>query len=170
MRRIAILGSVVAAVSLTVASPAVADQPVMFTETQTVTTPSSFNFTCVPYGYSFYTRATFTVERRSIQFYERSTLVKEIRHIDFEGTLYPSDDLSKTVPYAGKWTSTAYPLDDLVVHTGLFRYSRADGSGLIALNAGRTEQKFTAPFSIFSDKGPTAVEWQAAVCAYLAAA
>jgi hypothetical protein len=170
MRPIAALVAAVAATSLVAASPAAADQPVMFTETQTVSTPSSFNFTCVPHGYAFFTRATFAVERRYIQFYEGSTLVKEIRHIDFAGTLYRSDDLSKTIPYAGKWTSTLYPIDDLVVHTGLFRYSHADGSGLIVLNAGRTLQKATAPLTIHSDTGPTANEWQAAVCAYLAAA
>ena len=170
MFRIAVIAATVSAVSLLAASSAAASEPVMFSEMQTVTTPSSFNFTCVPYGYGFFTRATFTVERRYIQFYEGSTLVKEIRHIDFEGTLYRSDDLSKTIPYAGKWTGTTYPLEDLVVNTGLFRYSHDDGSGLIVLNAGRTEQKATPPGTIFSDTGPTAAEWQAGVCAYLAAA
>ena len=170
MRRITKLVGAAAAAALVAVAPAVAEQPVMFAESQVVTTPSSFNFTCTPYGYAFYTRATFAVERRYIQFYEEATLVKEIRHIDFEGTLYRSDDLAKTIPYAGKWTSTMYPLEDLVVHTGLFRYSHGDGSGLIVLNAGRTEQKLTAPFTIDSDTGPTASEWQAGVCAYLAAA
>jgi hypothetical protein len=170
MHRLAFLAAVASAVSLVAVAPAAAEQPVMFTESQVVTTPSSFNFTCVPYGYAFFTRATFAVERRYIQFYEGATLVKEIRHIDFEGTLYRSDDLAKTIPYAGKWTSTMYALEDLVVHTGLFRYSHDDGSGLIVLNAGRTEQKLTAPSTIYSDTGPTATEWQAGICAYLAAA
>ena len=160
--------ALVAACSALVAAPtASAEQPVMVIEKLTQSTPG-FNITCVPYGYTFTALATFTVERRYIQFYEGTTLAKEIRHIDFEGTLYRSDDLSKTIPYAGEWTSTLHPLEDLVVHTGLFRYSHDDGSGLIVLNAGRTEQKATAPGTIYSDTGPTADEWRAGVCAYLA--
>lgn len=149
------------------AATASANAPVIFTQTATVTTPSP-NIACTPYGYSFNTLATFTVTRHYIQFYDGSTLVKEIRHIDFTGTLYRSDDLSKTVPYAGKWTRTLDGAANTVTSTGLFRYSHQDGSGLVALDAGRTVQDATT-FDTLSDTGPTQTEWQMAVCAYLAA-
>ena len=145
-----------------------ADAPVNFTTTLTVTTPSP-NISCTPYGYSFDTLATFTVTRHYIQFYDGSTLVKEIRHIDFTGTLYRSDDLTKTIPYAGKWTRTTDFAANTATSTGLFRYSHPDGSGMVALDAGRTVQDATTN-ATFSDTGPTQIEWQMGVCAYLAAA
>ncbi len=162
------LAILVAGAALISAPTARAEQPVMFTIPLIQSTPI-FNFSCVRHGYSFTTLATFTVERRYIQFYEGATLVKEIRHVRFTGTLYRSDDLSKTIPYAGAWTRTAYPLENLAVNTGLFRYSHPDGSGMVALDAGRTEQLASPPFTIFEDTGPTQVEWQQGVCAYLAA-
>ena len=153
---------------LAFAATASADAPLNFTQTLTVTTPSP-NISCKPYGYSFDTLATFTVTRHYLQFYDGSTLVKEIRHIDFTGTLYRSDDLTKTIPYAGKWTRTTDFVANTATSTGLFRYSHPDGSGMVALDAGRTVQDATTN-ATFSDTGPTQVEWQMGVCAYLAAA
>jgi hypothetical protein len=153
---------------LAFAATASADAPVNFTQTLTVNTPG-FNFSCKPYGYGFDTLATFTVTRHYIQFYDGSTLVKEIRHIDFTGTLYRSDDLTKTIPYAGKWTRTTDVAANTATSTGLFRYSHPDGSGMVALDAGRTVQDATTNNTL-SDTGPTQVEWQLGVCAYLAAA
>jgi hypothetical protein len=156
------------ALPLAFATGASASAPVIFTETLTVTNPS-FNFACTPYGYSFDTLATFTVTRHFIQFYDdNGNLVKEIRHIDFAGTLYRSDDLSKTIPYAGNWTRTIDVAANTVTSTGLFRYSHPDGSGMVALDAGRTVQDATT-FATESDTGPTQIEWQMGVCAYLAA-
>jgi hypothetical protein len=145
-----------------------ANAPVIFTQTLTVTTPSP-NISCTAYGYTFDTLATFTVTRHFIQFYDDSgNLVKEIRQIDFTGTLYRTDDLSKTIPYAGTWTRTLDVAANTVTSTGLFRYSHPDGSGMVALDAGRTVQDATT-FDTHSDTGPTQTEWQMAVCAYLAA-
>ena len=163
-----VIASIVAALAVIVVPTAAADRPEMFTERLTVTTPG-FNFSCVPYGYSFNALATFTVERRYIRFYDASgRLVKEIRHIDFDGTLYRSDDLSKTIPYAGKWTRTLDVGAGTVANTGLFRYSRADGSGTVRLDAGRTVTAASPPFAVHEDTGPTQDEWRQGVCEYLA--
>ena len=167
MHKLTILAAVAAA-ALCAATAAQADAPVIFTESLTVTTPSQ-NISCRPYGYAFDTLATFTVDRHYVQFYDGSTLVKEIRHIDFTGTLYRSDDLSKTIPYAGIWTRTWDVAANTVTTTGLFRYSHPDGTGMVALDAGRTVSTGPPDFTLLQDTGPTQVEWQQAVCAYLAA-
>jgi hypothetical protein len=166
MRRLLVLLSF-ALLPLVFAATASADAPVIFTQTLTVSTPSP-NIACTPYGYSFNTLATFTVTRHFIQFYDGSTLVKEIRHIDFTGTLYRTDDFSKTIPYAGNWTRTLDVTANTVTSTGLFRYSHPDGSGMVALDAGRTVQD-ASTFATLSDTGPTQIDWQMGVCAYLAA-
>jgi hypothetical protein len=166
MRRLLVLLSF-ALMACAFAGTASADGPVIFTQTLTVSTPSP-NIACTPYGYSFNTLATFTVTRHFIQFYDGSTLVKEIRHIDFTGTLYRTDDLSKTIPYAGNWTRTFDLATNTVTNAGLFRYSHPDGSGMVALDAGLTVQDATT-FATLSDTGPTQTEWQMAVCSYLAA-
>ena len=145
-----------------------ASAPVIFTQELNQTTPVP-NISCTTYGYSFNTLATFDVVRHYIQFYDDSgNLTKEIRHIDFTGTLYRSDDLSKTIPYAGNWTRTLDVAANTVTSTGLFRYSHPDGSGMVSLDAGRTVQDATT-FDTLSDTGPTQTEWQMGVCAYLAA-
>lgn len=167
MRKLLVLLSF-ALLPLAFAATASANAPLNFTQTLTVTTPGP-NISCKPYGYSFNTLATFTVTRHYIQFYDGSTLVKEIRHIDFTGTLYRSDDLTKRIPYAGRWTRTLDVAANTVTSTGLFRYSHPDGSGMVALDAGRTVQDATT-FNTLSDTGPTQIEWQMGVCAYLAAA
>lgn len=167
MRKLTIV-TTVAIAALGAATAARADAPVIFTESLTVTTPSQ-NISCRPYGYSFDTLATFTVNRHFVQFYDGSTLVKEIRQIDFSGTLYRSDDLSKTVPYAGRWTRTWDVAANTVTSTGLFRYSHPDGTGMLAFDAGRTVTTGPPGFTLLSDTGPTQVEWQQGVCAYLAA-
>ena len=150
------------------ANSASASAPVIFTQELNQTTPVP-NISCTTYGYSFNTLATFDVVRHYIQFYDDSgNLTKEIRHIDFTGTLYPSDDLSKTIPYAGNWTRTLDVAANTVTSTGLFRYSHPDGSGMVSLDAGRTVQDATT-FDTLSDTGPTQTEWQMGVCAYLAA-
>jgi hypothetical protein len=167
LKRIALLISVAAALAL--AASASASAPVMFSDELNQTTPVP-NISCTAYGYGFDTLATFDVNRSYIQFYDSSgNLVKEIRHVKFTGTLYRTDDLSKTIPYAGNWTRTLDVAANTVVSTGLFRYSHTDGSAMITLDAGRTVQDATT-FDTLSDTGPTQIEWQQAVCAYLAAA
>jgi len=162
------VAAVCALATLGLAAFASASAPVIFTQELTVNTPSP-NISCKAYGYGFDTLATFHVVRHYIQFYDDSgNLVKEIRHIDFTGTLYRTDNLSKTVPYAGNWTRTLDVAANTVVSTGLFRYSHADGSGMVSLDAGRTVQDATTSDTL-SDTGPTQIEWQQAVCAYLAA-
>jgi hypothetical protein len=166
MKKVVLLAAVVAGLAL--AATASASAPVIFTQELVVTTPSP-NIPCTPFGYSFDTVATFDVVRHYIQFYDDAgNLVKEIRHIDFTGTLYRTDDMSKTIPYAGNWTRTMDVAANTVVSTGLFRYSHPDGSGMVTLDAGRTVQNGTT-FETLSDTGPTQIEWQQAVCAYLAA-
>ena len=157
----------IAALGMFGATPltAAAAGPVFVTQTRTVSTPSP-NFSCRPYGDSFDVLATFTVELDSIQFYEGSTLVKEIRHVDFTGTLYRSDDLSKTIPYAGKFTRTFDTATNTITITGLSAYTHPDVSGMFAVDPGRT---VVNPPTLISDTGPTRIEWQMAVCAALAA-
>ena len=138
--------------------------PVISTRTITVSSPSP-SISCRPYGYSFGTLATFTAEFHLIQFFEGTTLVNEINHIDTTGTLYRSDDLSKTIPYGANLTRTFDPSANTITITGLFRYSHPDGRGMVALDAGRT---LVVPPTVISDTGPTMVEWQMAVCAALA--
>jgi hypothetical protein len=167
MRRLLVLLSLVV-VPLAFAATASASAPVISTVEINQTTPVP-NISCTAYGYSFDTLATFDVVRRSISFYDGSgNLTKEIRHVDFTGTLYRTDDMSKTIPYAGIWTRTLDVAANTVVSAGLFRYSHPDGSGMVSLDAGRTVQDATT-FDTLSDTGPTQVEWQQAVCAYLAA-
>jgi predicted nucleic acid-binding Zn ribbon protein len=126
------LSIVIALASLAFAGVATAagEQPDMFEETVTASTPT-FNFSCTPYGYSYDMVATFTVTRRYIRFYENGALVKEIRHVHFKGTLYRSDDRSRTIPYAGTWTVTTDVAANTATNTGLFRYSHPDGSGMV---------------------------------------
>ena len=161
--------TVAAALTLAaLAASASASAPVIFTQELTVTTPSP-NISCKAFGYAFDTLATFHVVRHYIQFYDDSgNLVREIRHVDFTGTLYRTDDLSKTIPYAGNWTRTTDVAANTAVSTGLFRYSHPDGSGMASLDAGRTVQNATTNDTLI-DTGPTQIEWQQAVCAYLAA-
>src|SRR5580765_1872485 len=125
-----LLTGVVVVASLTFVGTAAADPPVQFSDSATQSTPVP-NISCSPFGYAFGALSTFQVERRYTQFYDGATLVKEIRHIKFDGTLYRSDDLTKTIPYAGTWTRTWYPLENMVVNTGLFRYSHPDGTGMV---------------------------------------
>jgi hypothetical protein len=166
MKRLALLATIIAA--LAVVTSASASGPVISTTELNQTTPVP-NVSCSDYGYSFDTLATFDVVRRNIDFYDTSgNLVKEIRHVDFTGTLFRTDDLSKTIPYAGTWTRTLDVAANTVVNTGLFRYSHLDGSGMISLDAGRTVQDATT-FDTLSDTGPTGIEWEQGVCAYLAA-
>ncbi len=157
----------IAALGMFGATPltAAAAGPVFFTQTRTVSTPSP-NFSCRPYGDSFNVLATFSVEADYIQFFAGSTLIKEIRHVDFTGTLYRSDDLSKTIPYAGKFTRTFDPATNTITITGLSAYTHPDGSGMLAVDPGRT---VVNPPTVISDTGPTRIEWQMAVCAALAA-
>lgn len=163
----ALLGAI--ALTLVLAATAVASAPVVSTTTFTVSTPE-LNFECGPYGYGFDVLSTFTVTRRSIQFYDESgNLAKEIRHVKFSGTLYRSDDLTKTIPYAGTWTRTLDVAANTVTNTGLMRYSHPDGSGMVTLDPGRTVFDASS-FATPTDTGPTNADWQSGVCAYLARA
>jgi hypothetical protein len=169
MRRfIAVALSAVAALAF--AGTAAADPPTIFTEPTLTVSEPQLNFSCVPHGYTFDVLSTFSVERHFIQFFEGGALVKEIRHISFEGTLYRSDDLTKTIPYAGKSTRTYRVAANLVVNTGLVRYSHPDGSGMVALDPGRTVLTWPPPPIVLADTGPTGPEWEQGVCSYLSQA
>ena len=165
MRKLSV--AIALAASLAFAGVASADQPVMFEETVTSSNPT-FNFSCTPYGYSYDMLATFTVTRRYTRFYEGGALVREIRHVHFEGTLYRSDDHSRTIPYAGTWTITTDVAANTATNTGLFRYSHPDGSGMATLNAGRMVQTATPPIVTISDTAQLATEWREEVCAFVA--
>src|SRR4051794_15609205 len=97
-------GVLVAAVALTLAltATASASAPVITTTTFTVPTPdpNEVNFGCAAYGYGFDVLSSFTVTRHSIKFFDAAgNLKREIRHVQFNGTLYRSDNLSKTIPF-----------------------------------------------------------------------
>jgi len=166
-RLVALLGAV--ALALVVSATALAAGPQIVTATVTVSTPEP-NFECSPYGRNFAALSTFTVTRRAIQFSDSSgNLTKEIRHIHFSGTLYRSDDLTKTIPYAGNWTRTFDVAANTVTNTGLLRYSHPDGSGMVALDAGKSVLDLST-FTTVTDTGSTDAEWQRGVCDYLAGA
>jgi hypothetical protein len=151
---------------------ALADAP---THTDTVVTvgvpdPSRPYPVCTKYGYSFVGLPTFTVERRATLFYDdNGSLVKEIRHVDFNGLVHKSTDLSVTVPYAASYTFTRNIADGTGTITGLFRVSHPDGGGVVAMSAGRQVIDLaTGDVLDFSGNfAPT--EWEQAACAYLAA-
>jgi hypothetical protein len=171
MRKLLMLSSV-ALVSLAVAGAALAAGPTITTTTISVTTPdpNEVNFSCRPYGYDFEVLSTFTVTRRSIQFSDDSGhLVKEIRHVDFTGTLYRSNDLSKTIPYAGSFTRTLDTIADTVTTSGLVRYSHPDGAGIVALAPGHVVVS-ASTFDLITEAGISGAVWEAGVCAYLATA
>ena len=172
MAATALVGAIV--LTLALATAASASPPVIFTATLTVPDPdpNDVNFECGPYGYAFDVLSSFTVTRHFVQFYDTAgNLTKEIRHIQFTGTLYRSDDLSKTIPYAGNWTRTMTVAGDTVTVTnaGLGRYSHPNGSGMVALDAGLTI--FQLPeFEGVKDTAQLGTEYEAGICAYLAAA
>src|SRR6266849_77813 len=147
------------------AASASASSPDHVTVTISVTTPDPTqpNFSCVPFGYGWDVLSTFTVTRSSTLYYDHTgNLAKEIRHVDFTGTLYRSDDLFATIPYAGKFTRTFDPATNTITITGLSAYTHPDGSGMLALDPGRTVANPPAP--PITDTGPTRIEWQMAVC------
>jgi hypothetical protein len=166
-------GALVAAVALTLAltATASASAPVITTTTFTVPAPdpNEVNFGCAPYGYGFDVLSSFTVTRHSILFVDAAgNLKKEIRHVQFDGTLYRSTDLSKTIPYAGNWTLTIDVAAGTLTNTGLARYSHPGGSGMVALDAGRTIIDL-ATFDAIVDTAQLGADWERGVCSYLAA-
>ena len=167
MKKLALLVGVVGT-ALILAASASAGGPAHVSVTINQTTPVN-NFSCTPFGYSFDVVSTFTVTRDSQLFYDdNGNLTKEIRHVDFTGTLYRSDDLSATIPYAGRWQRTLDVAANTVTNTGLTRYSHPDGSGMVSYDPGRTVLDATT-FDTLSDTGPTNADWESGVCAYLAA-
>jgi hypothetical protein len=165
--------ALVGAVALTLAltTSASASAPVISTTTFTVPAPdpNEVNFGCAPYGYGFDVLSSFTVKRHAILFFDDAgNLTTEIRHVRFKGTLYRSDDLSKTVPYAGNWTLTIDVAAGTLTNTGLARYSHPDGSGMVALDAGTTTIDL-ATFDAIVDTAQLGADWECGVCAYLAA-
>lgn len=167
MKKIAPLLAVLTAALGLVAS-ASASGPAHVTVTIVQSTPVD-NFSCTPYGDAWDVLSTFTVTRRSTLFYDSDgNLAKEIRHVDFTGTLYRSDDLSATIPYAGTWNRTLDVAANTVTNTGLMRYSHPDGSGMVSMDPGRTVFDATT-FDTLSDTGPTNADWASGVCGYLAA-
>ncbi len=165
-KTVSLLAVLVAALGF--AASASAAGPDHVSVTLTVSTPGP-NFSCVPFGYGWDVLATFTVTRNSTLYYDdNGNLAKEIRHVDFTGTLYRSDKLSATIPYAGRWNRTLDVAANTVTNTGLMRYSHPDGSGMVALDPGRTVFDATT-FDTLSDTGPVNADWASGVCAYLAA-
>lgn len=180
MRRLTLLAAVVV-VALTLAASAAADPTgesrpaVHATVEMTVTTPD-FTGTgypnCPAFGYSFKAAPTFHVVRRSILFYDDSGLqtpahlLREIRHVDFEGYIHKSTDPTKSVPYAGTWTIHFDYEANVVSQTGLFRVSHPGGGGVLAMSAGR--QLRMPPDELKPPSGIAPIEWERAVCAYLA--
>ena len=143
--------------------------PVISTVTVEETVPD-VNFACATYGYDFDALATFTVTRRSISFFDAAgNLVLERRHVDFSGTLYRSDDLSKTIPYEGKWTRTFDVAANTVTTSGLVRYSHPDGSGMVSLAPGHVVVD-ASTFDPIKEAGISGQAWEAGVCSYLSAA
>jgi hypothetical protein len=63
--------------------------------------------------------------------------VKEIRHVQFDGLNHKTTDLSVTVPYAGSFNLIFDYSAGTVTTDGLFRVSHPDGSGVLAMSAGR---------------------------------
>ena len=162
----------VVALALASATNASAGQPVISTVTLTVPAPdpNQVNFGCGAYGYGFDVLSSFDVTRHSIRFFDDAcNLTKEIRHVQFTGTLYRSDDLSKTIPYAGNWTLTIDVAAGTLTNTGLARYSHPDGSGMLALDAGKTVIDL-ATFDAVVDTAQLGIDWERGVCGYLAAA
>jgi len=143
-------------------------KPVISTVTVEETVPD-VNFQCGPYGYAFDVGATFTVTRRSISFFDTGNLMLERRHVAFRGTLYRSDDLSRTIPHEGKWTRTFDAVANTVTTSGLVRYSHPDGSGMVALAPGHVVVD-AETFDLIKEAGISGPAWEAGVCAYLAAA
>jgi hypothetical protein len=166
-------GALVVAVALALAltATASASAPVITTTTFTVPAPDAneVNFGCAAYGYVFDVLSSFTVTRHSILFFDAAgNLKKEIRHVQFNGTLYRSTDLSKTIPYAGNWTLTIDVAAGTLTNTGLARYSHPDGSGMVALDAGKTVIDL-ATFDAIVDTAQLGADWERGVCSHLAA-
>jgi hypothetical protein len=161
----------VAALALALATTASASAPLISTTTFTVPAPDphEVNFGCSAYGFGFDVLSSFTVTRHSILFFDDAgNLLKEIRHVSFKGTLYRSDDLARTIPYAGNWTLTIDAVAGTLTNTGLARYSHPDGSGMVTLDAGRTVIDLTT-FAAIVDTAQLGAEWERGVCQYLAA-
>jgi hypothetical protein len=166
---VALVGAV--ALTLALAATASAKSPAISTVTITVPAPdpNEVNFGCGPYGHGFDVLSSFTVTRHVIQFFDDAgNLTKEIRHVQFKGTLYRSDDLSTTIPYAGNWTLTIDAVAGTLTNTGLARYSHPGGSGMVALDAGKTVIDL-ATFDAIVDTAQLGADWERGVCEYLAA-
>jgi hypothetical protein len=167
----AAVGLCAAVLALTLVASASASAPVIKTTTFTVAAPDpeEVNFECGVYGYGFNVLSSFTVTRRAILFFDAAgNLTKEIRHVQFQGTLYRSDDLSKTIPYAGNWTLTIDVAAGTMTNTGLARYSHPDRSGMVVLDAGNTVIDL-ATFDSVVDTAQLGTDWQRGICGYLAA-
>ena len=167
------LSALVAAIALTLAlaTTASASAPAITTTTVTVPAPdpNEVNFGCAPYGYGFDVLSSFAVTRHSILFFdEAGNLKKEIRHVQFKGMLYRSTDLSKTIPYAGNWTLTIDVAAGTLTNTGLARYSHPDGSGMVALDGGKTVIELST-FDAIVDTAQLGADWERGVCSYLGA-
>ena len=106
-KTVSLLAVLVAAFGLAASASAAGPEHVTVTITVPTPDPTQPNFSCVPYGYAWDVLSTFSVTRTSTLYFDDSgNLAKEIRHVDFTGTLYRSDDLSVTIPYAGTWNRT----------------------------------------------------------------
>jgi hypothetical protein len=158
--------------TLSAVATASADPPVQTETTQTVSVPNLANPypVCTNYGYGFNGAVTFTVTRRSTLFYDDAgSLVKEIRHVQFDGLVHKSTDLDVSIPYAASFTVTLDYAAGTAIYTGLFRVSHPDGSGVIAMSAGRQVRTLSGVLEDFSGNY-SPIEWEQAACAYLAAA
>ena len=144
------------------AAPAAAEPLERSTATFSVTEPED-NFPCVEQGFS--TLATFTVTRRSTIYGDAAgEPVREIRAVRFTGILY-SPDLSRSLPYAGRFTRTEDYRTGIITITGLFRYT--PGAGPDPSASGRTVIDLAADAAVF-ESGRLPADYEREVCRILA--
>jgi len=144
------------------AGPATAEPLERSNATFTVTEPEE-NFPCIEQGFS--TVATFTVTRRSTIYGDTAgDPVREIRHVRFTGMLY-SPDLSRSLPYAGRFTRTEDYRTGTITITGLFRYT--PGAGPDPSATGRTVIDLAADAAVF-EAGRLPADYEREVCRILA--
>jgi hypothetical protein len=162
MRRLLLL--IPLAGALAVPATAVCESgPVITPVSRVVTTPIPFGASCG----SFVVLFTVDAEGTNISFYDdQDKLVKQIRHLHFTGTLYNSNDLSKSVPYEGALTRTFDAATNTVSLTGLRFKVQLPREGVLALDTG--EEIFADGTTLVSDNGNTFASFVTNVCAALA--
>jgi hypothetical protein len=167
MRRLSLLAALALVLALAAAAPAMAENPEHTYGGQQITTPIPL----FPRGQTcdgFIVLATFTSEYNIVSFYDDAgQLVKEIRHVSFTGTLYNSTDLSKSIPYEGRFTRTFDPVENTATYTGLHFRVHIAGEGVLALNVGREIVDLVSGQQTFVDGNHNLTDFAAEVCGLL---